>query len=95
MPFVRRLPKCGFSNPFRIEYTVVNLQVLASIETVDPITPQALIQAGVVKRKNRPVKILGMGDLNKPIVIQAHKFSKSAVQKIESVGGRAEVIGGV
>jgi large subunit ribosomal protein L15 len=95
MPLIRRLPKHGFTNPFRTEYAIVNLKALASLGAVDPITPQVLIEAGLVKRKLQPVKILGQGDVGKPVVIQAHKFSKSAVEKIVAAGGRAEVIGGV
>ncbi len=95
MPLIRRLPKQGFANPFRTEYAIVNLKALANLGAVDPITPQVLIEAGLVKRKLQPVKILGQGDVGKPVVIQAHKFSKSAVEKIVAAGGRAEVIGGV
>jgi large subunit ribosomal protein L15 len=94
MPLVRRLPKVGFKNPFRVEYTVVNLKSLVALNA-DPITPQVLAEAGLIKRTKRPVKVLGDGEVGKPIVIQAHKFSRSAVQKIEAAGGRAEVIGGV
>jgi large subunit ribosomal protein L15 len=95
MPLIRRLPKHGFTNPFRTEYAIVNLKALTGLGAVDPITPQVLIEAGLVKRKLQPVKILGQGDVGKPVVIQAHKFSKSAVEKIVAAGGRAEVIGGV
>ncbi|MBM4122145.1 MAG: 50S ribosomal protein L15 [Nitrospira sp.] len=95
MPLIRRLPKHGFTNCFRTEYSIVNLKALANLGAVDPITPQVLVEAGLVKRKLQPVKILGQGDLGKPVVIQAHKFSKSAVEKIVAAGGRAEVIGGV
>jgi large subunit ribosomal protein L15 len=95
MPLTRRLPKHGFTNPFRIEYSVVNLKSLANLGAVDPVTPQVLVDAGLIKRTLRPVKILGQGDVGRPIVIQAHRFSKSAVQKIEAAGGRAEVIGSV
>lgn len=95
MPLVRRLPKFGFTNPFRIEYAIVNLKSLAVLGAVDEVTPQILISAGLIKRKDRRVKILGAGEVARPIVIQAHKFSKSAVEKIQAAGGRAEVIGGV
>jgi len=95
MPLIRRLPKHGFTNFSRTEYSIVNLKALANLGAADPITPQVLIEAGLVKRKLQPVKILGQGDVGKPVVIQAHKFSKSAVEKIVAAGGRAEVIGGV
>ncbi len=95
MPLIRRIPKHGFQNPFRIEYSIVNLKSLTALGTVDPITPQALVDAGLIKRTRRPVKVLGQGELGRAVVIQAHKFSQSAVAKIEAAGGRAEVIGGV
>ncbi len=92
MPLVRRLPKHGFVNPFRVEYAVVNLKALEGLANVDQVTPQVLIDAGLVRRKTRPVKILGLGEIARPMVIQAHKFSKSALEKIQAAGGRAEVI---
>jgi large subunit ribosomal protein L15 len=95
MPLIRRMPKYGFLYPFRTEYAVVNLKSLAALGTVDQITPQVLAGAGLIKRKTQPVKILGVGDLGRPVTIQAHKFSKSAMNKIQAAGGRAEVISGV
>ena len=93
MPLIRRVPKFGFSNPFRTEYAIVNLKALEALGAVDQVTPQVLIEAGLVKRKLRPVKILGLGEVGRPLVIQAHKFSKVAMEKIVAAGGRAEVIG--
>jgi len=95
MPLVRRLPKYGFRNPFRTEYAIVNLKSLAALGAVDQVTPQSLSEAGLIKRRAQAVKILGQGELTRPLVIQAHKFSKSALDKIQAAGGRAEVIGGV
>ncbi len=95
MPLARRVPKFGFTNPFRITYSVVNLKSLAKLGAVDEVTPQAMVDARLIKRKSQPVKILGHGDMNRPMVIQAHKFSKSAEEKIRAAGGRAEVIAGV
>lgn len=95
MPLIRRVPKFGFRNPTRIEYAVVNLDALSRLSAGDPVTPQMLVEAGLVKHKTRPVKILGNGELTRPLVIQAHKFSKSAEAKIQAAGGRAEVIRGV
>ena len=95
MPLVRRLPKFGFTNPFRTEYSIINVKSFEKWTGVGTITPQALVDAGLVKRKHLPIKILGNGELNKPLVIQAHKFSKSAEAKIQAAGGRVEVIGGV
>jgi len=95
MPLVRRLPKHGFTNPFRVDYAIVNLKSLTALGAVDQVTPQVLVGAGLIKRKTRLVKILGLGEVGRPIVVQAHKFSKSALEKIQAAGGRAEVIGGV
>jgi large subunit ribosomal protein L15 len=95
MPLIRRLPKFGFANPFRTEYTVVNVRSFENWAGGDTVTPQAMVDAGLVKRKTLPIKILGTGVLKRSLVIQAHKFSKSAEQKIQAAGGRVEVIGGV
>ncbi|MBH0191399.1 MAG: 50S ribosomal protein L15 [Nitrospira sp.] len=95
MPLIRRLPKFGFTNPFRTEYTVVNVRSFESWSGGDTVSPQAMVDAGLVKRKALPIKILGTGSLKRALVIQAHKFSKSAEEKIRSAGGRVEVIGGV
>lgn len=95
MPLVRRLPKFGFTNPFRTEYSIVNVKSFERWTGAGTITPQALVDAGLVKRKHLPIKILGNGEISKPLVIQAHKFSESAKAKIQAAGGRVEVIGGV
>lgn len=95
MPLVRRVPKFGFANPFRTEYAVVNVKSLEKVASTETITPQTLVDAGLVKRKTLPIKILGHGELSKPFIVQAHKFSKSAEAKIQAAGGRVEVIGGV
>ena len=95
MPLLRRLPKFGFTNPFRVDYAIVNLKSLSALQSLEQVTPQALVDAGLVKKKTQPVKILGLGEVGRAIVVQAHKFSKSAKEKIEAAGGRAEVIGGV
>lgn len=95
MPLIRRLPKFGFTNPFRTEYAVVNVRSFENWSGGDTVTPQAMVDAGLVKRKTLPIKILGTGSLKKSVIIQAHKFSKSAEGKIQAAGGRVEVIGGV
>ncbi|MBM4138328.1 MAG: 50S ribosomal protein L15 [Nitrospira sp.] len=95
MPLIRRLPKFGFTNPFRTEYAVVNVRSFENWSGGDTVTPQAMVDAGLVKRKTLPIKILGTGSLKKSLIIQAHKFSKSAEGKIQAAGGRVEVIGGV
>ena len=95
MPLIRRLPKFGFVNNFRTEYSIVNVSSFQDWNGSGTITPQAMVDAGLVKRKTLPIKILGNGELTKSLVIQANKFSKSAEAKIQSAGGRVEVIGGV
>jgi large subunit ribosomal protein L15 len=94
MPLARRVPKYGFTNTFRISYAVINLKALANLGEVAEITPQVLVEAGLIKKKRERFKILGQGELSRPIVVQAHKFSKSAEEKIRAAGGRTEVIAG-
>ena len=90
MPLHRRMPKRGFTNIFRKEYNVVNLERLASLgETT--INPDVLRKAGVIKSA-LPVKVLGDGELSAALTIQAHKFSKSAQEKITKAGGKCEVL---
>ncbi len=90
MPLHRRLPKRGFTNVFRTEYTIVSLEKLAGLgETT--INPDVLRKAGVIKGK-APVKVLGDGELKTAITVQAHKFSKSAQEKITKAGGKFEVV---
>jgi len=95
MPLIRRVPKFGFANPFRTEYAIVNLKSLETWGGSETVTPQAMVEAGLVKRKTLPIKILGNGELKRSLVVQAHKFSKSAESKIQAAGGRVEVIGSV
>jgi len=92
MPLIRRIPKRGFHNIFRIEYAVVNLKMLTRFEGQENITPQRLREAGLVKSRNARIKILGEGELTRPLVIQAHRFSQSAIEKIQKAGGKAEVL---
>lgn len=91
MPLHRRLPKRGFKNIFREEYAVVNLDRLAELGETE-INPDVLKKAGVVNGR-KPVKILGNGELTSALTIQAHKFSKSAQEKITKAGGKFEVLG--
>ncbi|MFR7986544.1 50S ribosomal protein L15 [Zhenpiania hominis] len=93
MPLYRRIPKRGFTNIWRTEYSILNVDDLNRFEAGAVVTPDMLKEAGLVKQmKNGGIKILGNGELEKNITIQAHKFSKSAIEKIESAGGKAEVI---
>ncbi len=93
MPLARRLPKRGFTNIFRIEYTVINIQTLAAQEATSNFDPAVFRDLGLLKGRNSRVKILGEGDITRPLVIEAHKFSGSAKQKIEDAGGQVKVIG--
>ncbi|OLD65956.1 MAG: 50S ribosomal protein L15 [Acidobacteria bacterium 13_1_40CM_2_68_5] len=90
MPLQRRVPKRGVTNLFRKEYAVVNLGALNALE--GEITPERLVKEGLVKKLLSGVKVLGDGELTRPIVVKAHRFSKSAVEKITRAGGRAETI---
>ncbi len=90
MPLQRRVPKRGFTNLFRKEYAVVNLGALNALE--GEITPERLVKEGLVKKLLCGLKVLGDGELTRPIVVKAHRFSKSALEKIARAGGRAEII---
>jgi large subunit ribosomal protein L15 len=91
MPLVRRLPKRGFKNPFRVEYEVVNVGQLTIFDPGTVVTPD-LLRAKRLVRRDLPVKILGEGELDRPLTVQADKFSKSAVAKIEAAQGKVEVL---
>ena len=93
MPLVRRVPKRGFHNPFRVEYETVNVSRLAELEG-DEFTPESLLDAKAVRKRTAPVKILGDGEISRKVTVSAHKFSKSAKEKIEAAGGKVIVIGG-
>lgn len=90
MPLIRRVPKRGFTNIFRTEYSVVNLSQLEGLE--GELTPELLAEKGLV-RAGRPVKVLGDGEISVKLTVKAHKFSKSARAKIEAAGGACEEIG--
>jgi large subunit ribosomal protein L15 len=90
MPLHRRVPKRGFTNIFREEYDVVNLDRLATLGDIE-LTPEGLKKAGVISGRH-PVKVLGSGELKTAITVHAHKFSKSAQEKITQAGGKFEVL---
>ncbi len=92
MPLQRRIPKRGFTNIFRKEYVIVNVQDLETMAGPDPITPEMLMQKGLIKNIRTLVKVLGTGEIKAKLVVHAHKFSKSAQEKILAAGGKAEVI---
>lgn len=91
-PLFQRLPKRGFTNINRKEYAVVNVETLNRFEDNTEVTPETLIEAGIVRKKAQDVKILGNGKLEKKLTVKAHKFSTAAVEAIEAAGGKTEVI---
>ncbi len=91
MPLYRRIPKRGFFNIFRVSYQVVNLTDLSRCDT-NEITRDSLRAAGLIKKIKEPVKILGNGKIEKALTIKVQAFSKSAKEKIEQAGGKAEVV---
>jgi large subunit ribosomal protein L15 len=93
MPLQRRVPKLkGFTNPNRVAFAVVNVELLAKHYADGEVTPEGLYAHGLV-RKGRPVKVLARGDIDHALVVKAHAFSDAAKAKIEQAGGRAEVLG--
>ena len=93
LPLYRRLPKRGFRNyPFKKEYAVINLSDLNVFEDGTVVTPALLKERGIVKKQLSGIKVLGEGQLEKKLTVQAHKFSKSAIDKINESGSKAEVI---
>lgn len=92
MPLYRRLPKRGFTNIWRTEYSIVNVADLNQFDAGTVITPEMLQEAGLIKKMMAGVKILGEGNLEKNVEVRAHKFSKTALEKIQAAGGKAEVI---
>ena len=93
MPLQRRLPKRGFKNyPFSKEFAVVNLRDLSRIDDMDTITPDLLLERGIIKNIKDGVKILSIGEIARPLTVRANAFSSTALAKINRAGGRAEVI---
>ena len=92
MPLYRRIPKRGFTNVFKKEWSIMNVSDLNCYEDGTEITPELLAKEGKVKQVKAGVKILGEGNLEKKLTVKANKFSKAAIEKIESAGGKAEVI---
>ena len=90
---IRRLPSMrGFTNIFKREYVIINLSTVDSFPENSEITPQAFLRARVIKNLKKPIKILGQGELTKPVTVEAHKFSQSAREKIEAAGGKVREI---
>lgn len=91
-PLFRRLPKRGFTNIHRKEYAIVNLDALNRFEDGTEVTPELLLETGVVSKLKAGVKVLGNGQIEKKLTVKAHKFSSTAKEAIEAAGGKTEVI---
>ncbi|WP_053955662.1 50S ribosomal protein L15 [Inediibacterium massiliense] len=92
MPLYRRLPKRGFTNIFKKQWAIINIDAFNQFDEGTIVTPELLLEAGIIKKIADGVKVLGDGELQKKVTVQAHKFSQSAVEKIEAAGGKVEVI---
>jgi large subunit ribosomal protein L15 len=93
MPLHRRLPKRGFNNIFRTEYAVVNLdQLEAEFEPGATVTPDTLREVGLIRGRRLPIKVLGRGEVTKALMVQAHKFSGKAAEKLAAAGGSTEAL---
>lgn len=94
MPLFRRLPKRGFKNPFSKHYAIINIRDLNRFEDGTEITPELLFEQGICKLRDAKdgIKILGDGELERKLTVKAHKFTQSAMDKINEAGGKAEVI---
>ena len=92
MPLQRRLPKRGFNNIFRKNYSIVNIKDLTGFEPNANINLESLREAGLVKKERDGIKLLGNGEISHPLIIQVHKVSKTAKEKIEASGGKIEII---
>lgn len=92
MPLQRRLPKRGFKNRFAVEFAIINLKDINALEGMDVITAEALLERGVIKDLKNGLKILGEGEIQRPVTIRADAFSASALAKIAAAGGKAEVV---
>ncbi len=91
LPLIKRLPrKRGFTNIFRVEYSTVSVSALNMFESGSEVTAERLLAVGLIKTASQPVKVLGDGEIDRPLTIKANKFSASAKAKIEAAGGKAE-----
>lgn len=91
MPLKRRMPKFGFVNTNRISYQVVNIKAFSIFADNEEVSPEKMVEIGIIKG-NRPVVVLGNGELTKKLIVRAHRFSEAARKKIESAGGKTEVV---
>ena len=91
-PLYRRLPKRGFNNIFKKEYSIVNVKDIAQFDNGTHVNPEKLMEVGLVKKVLDGVKVLGDGEITKPLTVSAHKFSKVAIEKIQAAGGEIKVL---
>ncbi|MCR4321859.1 MAG: 50S ribosomal protein L15, partial [Candidatus Brocadiaceae bacterium] len=91
-PLFRRLPKRGFNNPFKKEYSIVNVKDIARFDKGANVNPEKLMDAGLIKKVLNGVKVLGDGEIKIPLTVSAHKFSKVAIEKIKAAGGEIKVL---
>lgn len=91
-PLFRRLPKRGFNNPFKKEYSIVNLKDIERFDNGTHVNPEKLMEVGLVRKALDGVKVLGDGEITKPLTVSAHKFSKVAIEKIQAAGGEIKVL---
>lgn len=92
MPLIRRIPKRGFNSPFKVITQIINIEQLNHFRKDETVDPKKMRESNLVKTLNKPIKILGGGEMKKPLVVCAHSFSKSAMDKIAKAGGRAEIL---
>lgn len=91
-PLIRRIPKRGFTSKFKKVFQIVNIGTLSRFKDNSVITPEVLKKENIIKKSDVPIKVLGDGDLSRPLKIRAHSFSSAAIKKIQSAGGIAELI---
>ncbi|EDN9713805.1 50S ribosomal protein L15 [Listeria monocytogenes] len=92
LPLFRRIPKCGFTNINRKEFAIVNLDVLNRFEDGTEVTPELLVETGIIRNEKSGIKILSNGNIEKKLTVKANKFSAAAKEAIEAAGGKTEVI---
>ena len=91
-PLFRRLPKRGFNNPFKKEYSIVNVEDIEQFDNGTHVNPEKLMEVGLIRKVLDGVKVLGDGEITKPLTVSAHKFSNVAIEKIKAAGGEIKVL---
>ena len=91
-PLFRRLPKRGFNNPFKKEYSIVNVEDIEQFDNGTHVNPEKLMEVGLIRKALDGVKVLGDGEITKPLTVSAHKFSNVAIEKIKAAGGEIKVL---